>query len=265
MKILDNPFALADEILQIIKESKNFLFLVSPYTQFERNEAIELKVIKDAIIDSLKGGVNVNFITHETNAEKKLKFLNSEGCKIHFIPKLHSKIYCNESRALITSMNLILTSILNNKEIGITVNKVSEPNEYNTIISYVKEFTKRNLEKNDVEVSQRKENVYVLKLENNKWYVGKTSDRQTLYLLNTERLFYLTKRLKEQKSGTLSPWMQMNKIIGVEDVIEDGDLKTITLNYMKRYGWENVRGYAWSQWNMKNPPKELREYFKSEP
>jgi len=27
---------------------------------------------------------------------------------------------------------------------------------------------------------------------------------------------------------------------------------------MKKNGWENVRGYAWSQWNMKNPPKELR-------
>ena len=267
MKILDNPFALADEILQIIKDSKEFLFLVSPYAQFEKNGTIELKTIKDAIIDSLKRDVNVNFITrdpdkNDTNAKKRLQFLNSEGCKIYLIPKLHSKIYCNESRALITSMNLILISILNNKEIGITLNKDLEPNEFNTIISYVKEFTKNSIGKNNVEVSQRKENVYVLKLENNKWYVGKTKDRQMIYLLKTERLFYLTKRFK---SGTRSPWTQMNKIIGVEEIIEDGDLKTITLDYMKRYGWENVRGYAWSQWNMKYPPKELREYFKAKP
>ena len=263
MKILDNPFALADEILQIIKDSKKFLVLVSPFTQFEKNETIELKTIKDAIIDSLKRGVKVNFITrepdkNEINVEKRLKFLHSEGCKIHLIPKLHSKIYCNESNALITSMNLILVSILNNKEIGITLNKDLEPNEFNKIISYVKEFTENSIEKNNVEVSIRKEIVYVLKLENNKWYVGKTKDRQMVYLLNTERLFYLTKRFE---SETSSPWTQMNKIIGVEEIIEDGDLKTNTLEYMKKYGWENVRGYAWSQWNMKNPPRELRDYL----
>jgi len=27
---------------------------------------------------------------------------------------------------------------------------------------------------------------------------------------------------------------------------------------MKRFGWQNVRGYAWSQINMKRPPKGLR-------
>jgi hypothetical protein len=44
----------------------------------------------------------------------------------------------------------------------------------------------------------------------------------------------------------------------VVKLIEGGDLKQITLLYMKKYGWQNVRGYAWSQRNMKTPPKELR-------
>jgi len=66
--------------------------LVSPYAQFEKNGTIELKTIKDAIIDSLKRDVNVNFITrdpdkNDTNAKKRLQFLNSEGCKIYLIPK----------------------------------------------------------------------------------------------------------------------------------------------------------------------------------
>lgn len=34
--------------------------------------------------------------------------------------------------------------------------------------------------------------------------------------------------------------------------------KQITLQYMRKYGWTNVRGYAWSQINLKNPPKDLR-------
>lgn len=49
----------------------------------------------------------------------------------------------------------------------------------------------------------------------------------------------------------------INKLIDVEEVRENADLKETTLEYMKKYGWQNVRGYAWSQWNMKNPPKEL--------
>jgi len=44
----------------------------------------------------------------------------------------------------------------------------------------------------------------------------------------------------------------------VEGVIRNGDIKLSTLEYMKKYGWENVRGYAWSQREMKRPPRELR-------
>ena len=51
----------------------------------------------------------------------------------------------------------------------------------------------------------------------------------------------------------------MNKIIALEEVRENADLKEVTLEFMRKYGWENVRGYAWSQWNMKNTPRELRQ------
>jgi hypothetical protein len=86
--------------------------------------------------------------------------------------------------------------------------------------------------------------IYILKLEHDKYYVGGTDN--------------LKKRLNRLRRGGGSPWTQMHKMIDVENVIEGGDLKTITLDYMRKYGWENVRGYAWSQWNMKNPPKILR-------
>ena len=68
--------------------------------------------------------------------------MHDEGCKIYVIPKLHSKIYCNESKALVTSMNLYLASILNNKEIGILLTKNSELTEFNQIISYATDLTK---------------------------------------------------------------------------------------------------------------------------
>ena len=145
MKVLDNPFAIANEILQIIKESNEFVYLISPYSQFERGSFIkftELKKIKDATIKSLKRNVDVNFITRSTDDYKKLKFMHEEGCKIYVVPQLHSKIYCNESKAIITSMNLYLFSILNNKEIGIVLTKKTELTEFNKIISYAIDLTK---------------------------------------------------------------------------------------------------------------------------
>jgi len=90
--------------------------------------------------------------------------------------------------------------------------------------------------------------IYILKLENNKWWVGKTTN--------------LKSAIKRHEKGTGPPWTHIYKPLGVEEVIENGDLKEITLTRMREYGWENVRGYAWSQWNVKNPPKELRSVLK---
>ena len=77
-----------------------------------------------------------------------------------------------------------------------------------------------------------------------------------------EYLTNIKRRLREHKNGlhtnSFTPWTSINKVIALEEIIEDGDEKTITLDYMKKYGWENVRGYSWSQWNMKGPPKELQ-------
>ena len=247
MRILDNPFAIANELLHIIEESNDFLYLVSPYIQFETEGSIELKLIKDAIFNALRRDIDFKFMTQYPN-KKVLSFLEElvdKGCRVRFIQKLHSKIYCNESRALIASMNIILKSILNNKEIGVVLINDSEPHEYKEVVRYVEE-----LAGNKYYNLHRKHNiiedhiVYVLKLENNKWYVGKTSN--------------LEKRLEEHEKGDRSPWTKLNKVINVEETIKHGDLKSITLDYMRKYGWENVRGYAWSQWNMKRPPKELR-------
>ena len=151
MKILDNPLSISSEILLVIKESTEFLYLISPYIQFGKNLYTELKLMKNAILKALKSGIDVNLITrtldqaqeyNESFYERNLKFMHEEGCKIYFVPYLHSKIYCNESKALITSMNLYLASILNNKEIGILLTKNSEATEHNKIISYALDLTK---------------------------------------------------------------------------------------------------------------------------
>lgn len=75
--------------------------------------------------------------------------------------------------------------------------------------------------------------VYVLLLENNKWYVGKTND--------------LDNRIKEHKRGRGSMWTKINKVKNVKEIIPNGSEKTTTLKYMKEYGYDNVRGFSWTQ------------------
>ncbi|MFX1297145.1 MAG: hypothetical protein ACFFD2_20115, partial [Promethearchaeota archaeon] len=71
----------------------------------------------------------------------------------------------------------------------------------------------------------------------------------------------LKKSLDYHEKGA-PPWVDIHKVIGVEEVIPEGDEKTITLEYMSKYGWTNVRGFAWKRWDMQKPPKELRKKIK---
>ncbi len=95
------------------------------------------------------------------------------------------------------------------------------------------------------EINMENHLVYILKLKDDNWYVGKTAN--------------LDKEIKRIIKGKGPAWTQMHELETVVKLIEGGDLKQITLSYMKKYGWQHVRGYAWSQRDMKNPPKELRK------
>jgi predicted GIY-YIG superfamily endonuclease len=80
------------------------------------------------------------------------------------------------------------------------------------------------------------ESLYVLQLENNKWYVGKTSD--------------VAKRFKEHQSGKGSAWTAVNKplrIVGVRPLKDAHDETNTTKDMMKTYGIDNVRGGAYVQ------------------
>ncbi len=78
--------------------------------------------------------------------------------------------------------------------------------------------------------------IYVLELENGKYYIGKTD--------NIER------RYKEHKSGNGSEWTSLykpKKILRIHQSTSEHDENNITKDYMKKYGIENVRGGAYSQ------------------
>ena len=74
-------------------------------------------------------------------------------------------------------------------------------------------------------------NIYILKLQNNKYYVGKSNDLET--------------RLTSHKNGLASAWTKKYKPISVEKVIPNAssyDENKETIEYMGKYGIDNVRG-----------------------
>jgi len=90
------------------------------------------------------------------------------------------------------------------------------------------------------------EYIYVWLLEEDKYYVGWSEN--------------LSQRLKQHSSENGAKWTQKYKPVKILEIClgnkEVENRKTI--EYMKKYGWENVRGGAWCVVNMKNPPSELK-------
>lgn len=83
--------------------------------------------------------------------------------------------------------------------------------------------------------------IYILKLENNKWYVGKTRNLE-------ERIkeHFLRPRLGEHFSCSFSSsFTKKYKPLSLHESIEncdDFDEEKYTLKYMQKYGINNVRG-----------------------
>lgn len=97
---------------------------------------------------------------------------------------------------------------------------------------------------NLVNIDLTKNYVYVLGLEDEKYYVGRTSN--------------FSQRMSEHFGGNGSIYTKKYKPIKIKEVIEEKckcDERDKTLEYMKLYGYENVRGYAWCREKMLHPPK----------
>lgn len=77
--------------------------------------------------------------------------------------------------------------------------------------------------------------IYALRLENRKWYIGK-SDQPIV-------------RIQQHRDNPHVQWIRQHPVIDIDMVIEgdDFDEDKYTLKYMARYGVENVRGGTFSQ------------------
>ena len=78
--------------------------------------------------------------------------------------------------------------------------------------------------------------LYVLQLEDDKWYVGKTDD--------------IAKRFEQHKTGKGSAWTKLYKPVKISEtrpITSIHDETNFTKDLMKKYGTDNVRGGAYCQ------------------
>ena len=79
--------------------------------------------------------------------------------------------------------------------------------------------------------------LYVLKLQDGCFYVGKTDD--------------LEHRLSKHFKGQGTAWTKKHRPVEVVCVCDEGETteRSLTIEMMKQHGIQNVRGAAWSQSN----------------
>jgi predicted GIY-YIG superfamily endonuclease len=96
-------------------------------------------------------------------------------------------------------------------------------------------------------------NIYILKLQSGKYYVGKTTD--------------LERRKQEHINGTASAWTKKYKPVSVEKTIPNAsafDEDKWTKIYMEKHGVENVRGASYAQMELDETQREtLAREFRS--
>jgi hypothetical protein len=129
MKLLKNH-EIEEEIIKIIKEAKNSVVIVSPYINFYQKD-VKWENLFNSLLERSKEGLFIEVHVRK-NQDNRKPYIKKEGVikkfkditlgNIYLHMNLHAKLYFNEEKVLVTSMN-ILQSSLNNIEIGYLLEK----------------------------------------------------------------------------------------------------------------------------------------------
>ena len=138
MKLI-KPSEISSKIMSLIEESDEFVLLVSPYVKISK----WYKLLKK--LDNLKARkVPFSFVVRDENSNSNSLYeLDSLSYSYSAIPDLHAKLYLNEKYAIVTSLNLLLSSEINTIEIGY---QTETPEEYAELIDFCKRHLLVNFE-----------------------------------------------------------------------------------------------------------------------
>jgi hypothetical protein len=118
------------QFFQIIRSATENIFFVTPY--------VELWVhLKDEMRDAIARKVDITFLIRDGETLRRpedLEWLQVNKIKVFLVPNLHAKIYFNEKRVLVSSMNMYRTSIIDSKDFAMIV-KDDDANMFREYVS----------------------------------------------------------------------------------------------------------------------------------
>jgi hypothetical protein len=187
---LIKPSLISGEIMTLIEEADEKLILISPYYKIRKWYKLlkRLNAVKNKDIE-------ITVYVRENERESMDEILEI-GFQPIPIPNLHAKLYLNEKYAIVSSMNLLLSSDTNSIDIGF---KTENEQEYDQIwdyyVRYIKSLVPKPLlplvvdfdwreqfEKGLVETLGRKVKIF----ENANNITINTSNRYDAYIFNGE-------------------------------------------------------------------------------
>jgi hypothetical protein len=124
--LFDNQ--LIAELENLIRHSKNELFLVSPFIDLDKRirDALSEKISKPNFKLKILFGKNENNI-YKSFKKNSFDFLKQfPNVEIRYEERLHAKFYLNDTHFILTSLNLYDFSLAKNIECGIIVNYASK-------------------------------------------------------------------------------------------------------------------------------------------
>lgn len=103
-------------IENIIMEAKQKLFLVSPYLKLS-------KTLHERLKDSSERGVKIKIIygKDELKPNESNSLASLKNVELYYFENLHAKCYFNETKMVITSMNMYEFSEKTNREMGVLI------------------------------------------------------------------------------------------------------------------------------------------------
>lgn len=109
---------LVSEIVRVIDTAEDYVVLVSPYVS-------EVKRVQDKVLEALNRNVEVLLVVRRqgtalggSDGASTIKWFRDAGVRVESVPNLHAKLYLNERTAIISTMNLLLSSVNDSHEAG---------------------------------------------------------------------------------------------------------------------------------------------------
>lgn len=106
---------------ELIREARERLYIISPYLKLSDH-------VKELLNDKEREKLEVRIIfgKQELNPNEMSYLQNLKYLRLYFSKNLHAKCYLNEKKMIISSMNLYEFSQVNNREMGILIERDNE-------------------------------------------------------------------------------------------------------------------------------------------